>query len=152
MRYFVFSLLLLLLAPSAAWADTITNWELGFTVEVPTTWLRYEGGKGGLKLASEDVRLEVTPFGGVTLTTQIETLRQQAKAAGYQFKEEKSYPIMEVPAHEMVFYKDGKYLLYYVLLSGQRGFLVTLRSDGTDTPAFLEAQDVVSNFRVTPLR
>lgn len=155
MRYLL-TFTLLCLTAVAAWAepktDTITNWELGFAVDIPTTWLRYEGKHDGAKFASEDIRLDVSPFTGMTQSQQIEALRKQAKQDRYEFKEEKSYPIMQVPAHEMVFYRNGKYLIYYVLMSGQRGFILTLRSDGTDTPAFLEAQSVIANFRVMPLR
>ena len=145
-------LVLLVLLSGLAWADTLVNWEIGFEVDVPTTWLRQDGGASGLKLASEDVRLSVEPYFGVTQATQIERLRQQSKAAGYEFKNEKSYPIHEVPAHQMVFYKSGKYLIYYVLISGSRGILLTLNSEGTDSPSFQQAQDIISDFRVMPLR
>lgn len=144
-------LLFLLLSLSAVQADTLVNWELGFEIDVPTTWLRQEGGANGLKLASEDVKLDIVPFSGLTLTAQIERLHKQTKADGYQFKSERSYALHEVPAHEMVFYKDGEYKIYHVLLAGSRGFLLTLRSQGMDSEAFKESQAAIGSFRVKPI-
>lgn len=144
-------LLFVLLSLSGVRADTLVNWELGFEIDVPTSWLRQEGGSNGLKLASEDVRIDIVPYSGVSLSTQIERLHKQTKADGYGFKSEKSYTLHEVPAHEMVFYKDGRYKIYHVLLAGARGFLLTLQSEGTDSQAFREAQDVISSFRVKPV-
>lgn len=143
-------LLFVLLSLSAARADTLVNWELGFEIDVPTTWLRQEGGANGLKLASDDVRLDVVPYSGVSLAAEIERLHKQTKADGYQFKSEKSYALHEVPAHEMVFYRDGRYKIYQVLMAGSRGFLLTLTSEGTDSEAFRQAQDVIASFRVKP--
>jgi hypothetical protein len=141
----------ILLLSSPLWADTLANWELGFEVDVPTVWLRQEGGAAGTRLAYDDVRLDIEPYSGITQSAQIERLHHETKAAGYQFKSEKSFPIHEVPAHEMIFYKDGKYLIYYVLMAGSRGFLLTLRSEGQDSEAFRQAQDVIANFRVMPI-
>lgn len=152
MRYTLLSILLVLLLGAVAQADMLVNWELGFEVDVPSSWLRQEGGASGLKLASDDVKITIEPYAGLTLAAEIERLRQQTKQDGYEFKNEKSYPIHEVPAHEMVFYKDGKYLIFYVLLSGSRGFLISLQSEGTESTAFGEAQTVIANFRVTPVR
>jgi hypothetical protein len=148
----LFAFLFVFLLGGPGLADTVVNWELGIEVDVPPTWLRHEGGANGLKLASEDVRLDIVPYTGVTQAGQIERLHKETKAAGYQFKTERSYPIHEVPTHEMTFYKDGKYLIYYVLMAGSRGFLLTLRSEGTESPSFLEAQDIINNFRVLPMR
>lgn len=150
MRLRTLLLLFLLLGPARA--DTLTNWDLGFEVEVPTTWLRQEGGLNGIKLASEDVRVDIAPFSDLSQSAKIERLHKDTKAGGYEFKSEKSYPIHEVPAHEMVFYKGGQYLIYYVLMSGSRGFLITLRSEGQDSDAFREAQSVIPSFRVMPAR
>lgn len=147
--------LLLLLA---AWlsapgkADTVVNWENGFEVQVPTIWLRWEGGAAGMKLALDDVQLEIVPFAGITQAAQIERLHRQSKESGYQFKTERSLVIQEVPGHEMIYFRQGKYLIYYVLMAGQRGFLLTLRSESTDSPAFLEAQEMITRFRVLPNR
>lgn len=150
MRRIYLLLLLCLCQPWPAAADTLTNWELGFEIEVPTTWLRNEGGANGLKLASEDVRIDITPYSGLTQSAQIERLHKSTKADGYEFKSERSYPIHEVPAHEMVFYRGGRYLIYYVLMAGSRGFLITLRSEGQDSGAFRESQSVIPSFRVMP--
>jgi hypothetical protein len=150
LRNALFCLLFCCLAQGGALADTLVNWENGFEVDVPTTWLRQEGGAAGMKLASDDVRMSIEPYSGITQSAQIERLHKETKEQGYEFKSERSYPIHEVPAHEMIFYKDGRYLIYYVLMAGQRGFLITLQSEGTDSAAFRQAQDVIANFRVTP--
>ncbi len=144
-----FSFFLLL---GVAQADTVVNWQLGYEVDVPATWLRQEGGANGTKLSSEDVRLDVVPFSGTSQAAEIARLHKDTKAQKYEFKTERSFTVHEVPAHEMIFYRDGRYLIYYVLMAGQRGFLLTLRSEGTDSGAFQEAQDIITNFRVTPLR
>lgn len=141
-----------LLLGALAQADTLVNWQLGFEVDVPTDWLRQEGGANGTKLSSDDVRLDVVPFSGMSQATEIDRLHRETKAQKYEFKTERSFTIHEVPAHEMIFYRDGRYLIYYVLMSGQRGFLLTLRSEGTDSAAFREAQNIIANFRVTPTR
>jgi hypothetical protein len=150
MRRLLLLLLLCLWGATPLQADTLTNWELGFEIDVPTPWLRNEAGLEGLKLASDDVRLDIVPYSGLSQAAQIERLHKDTKTQGYQFKSEKSYPIHEVPAHEMVFYKDGQYLIYYVLMSGSRGFLITLRSQGQDSQAFRESQDIIPTFRVLP--
>lgn len=152
MRGFLLSLCLVLTLSPAAWADTIVNWEIGFEVTVPSSWLRQEGGAAGVKLASGDVKLDITPYSGATLSEKIESLRKESKADRLLFKGERSYVLHEVPAHEMTFYRGGRYLIYHVLMAGQRGFLLTLRSEGTDSSQFREAQDVIASFRVTPLR
>jgi hypothetical protein len=151
MRHRLLGMFFLLLL-GVAQADTLVNWQLGYEVDVPPTWLRQEGGANGTKLSSEDVRLDVVPFSGSSQSSEIARLHKETKAQGYQFKTERSFTVHEVPAHEMIFYRGGRYLIYYVLMSGQRGFLLSLRSDGTDSDAFHEAQDIISNFRVVPLR
>ncbi len=152
MRGFLLSLCLVLTFSPAALADTIVNWEVGFEVTVPSSWLRQEGGATGVKLASGDVQLDITPYSGASLSEKIESLRKENKGDRQLFKGERSYTLHEVPAHEMTFYRNGKYRIYHVLMAGQRGILLTLRSEGTDSPQFREAQDVISSFRVTPLR
>lgn len=152
MRRTIFSLLLSLCLLISAQADTLTNWELGFEVTVPSTWLRWEGGIEGVKFASGDVKLDVTPFTAGSLKQKVSELHAQSKADRYQFKTERSYTLHEVPAHEMTFYRDGRYLIYNVLMAGDRGLLLTLRSVGTDSDDFRQAQDVLANFRVLPLR
>ena len=139
-----------LLTGLPACAEPLVNWENGFEINLPATWLRQEGGAKGIKVASDDVRINFEPYFGTTMAEQIERLHKETKANGYQFKNERSYTIHEVPAHEMVFYRDGKYLIYYVLVAGHRGFLITLQSEGTDSVAFREAQDIISDFRVKP--
>ncbi len=152
MRRTVLASLLAIILTATSNADTITNWEVGFEVTVPSTWLRQEGGASGLKLASGDVKLDITPFNGTSLSEKIARMHKDTKADGYQFKTERSYTLHEVPAHEMTFYRDGKYLIYNVLMAGDRGILLTLRSEGTDSDDFRQAQDVLAGFRVIPLR
>lgn len=144
----VFFLACTLLSPSSA--DVIVNWENGFELELPSTWLRQEGGGEGVKLASDDVKLNIEPFAGVTMKHQIERLHAETKKDGFGFKKERTFTLHEVPAQEMIFYKNGRYKFYYVLMAGARGFLLTLTSDSTDSEAFLEAQDIVMGFRVLP--
>lgn len=134
----------------SAWADVIVNWENGFEVDIPSTWLRQEGGLAGVKLASDDVKLNIEPYSGVTMQHQIERLHEEAKKDHYDFKTERTFTLHEVPAQEMIFYKNGRYKFYYVLMAGSRGFLMTLMSDSTDSEAFLEAQDIVMGFKVLP--
>ncbi len=152
MRGLLLSLCLTLFLSLSSSADTIVNWEVGFEVTVPSTWLRQEGGASGVKLASGDVQLDIKPYTGVSLSEKIESLRKECKADRYLFKGERSYSLNEVPAHEMTFYRNGRYLIYHVLMAGQRGILLSLRSEGTESSHFREAQDVIGTFRVTPLR
>ncbi len=152
MRRTLLTCLITLLLASSSFADTITNWEVGFEVSIPSSWLRQEGGAAGVKLASGDVKLDITPFTGSTLAEKIARIHKERKPEGYEFKGERSYALNEVPAHEMTFYRDGKYLIYHVLMAGDRGILLTLRSVGTDSEDFHQAQDVISGFRVLPLR
>lgn len=152
MRRTLFSILLSLCLLVSAQAETLTNWELGFEVSVPSTWLRWEGGVEGVKFASGDVKLDVTPFIAGSLAEKITQLHTDTKADGYQFKSEHSYALHKVPAHEMTFYRKGRYLIYTVVMAGDRGLLLTLRSVGTDSDDFRQAQDVLANFRVLPLR
>ncbi len=134
----------------SAGADILVNWENGFELELPSTWLRQEGGVDGVKLASDDVKLIIEPYAGVTMKHQIERLHTETKRDGFNFKKERTFTLHEVPAQEMIFYKNGRYKFYYVLMAGSRGFLLTLTSDSTDSEAFLEAQDIVMGFRVLP--
>ena len=131
--------------------EVIANWECGFEVDVPDTWLRRDMKEAGLKLSSDEVRMQVEPFSGISYDGQVQRLHKETKAEGYQFKTERSYTLNQVPAHEMIFFKDGNYKIYYVLMAGQRGFLWTVLSESTDSEAFLEGQDIISSFLVTPL-
>lgn len=141
-------LILLLVCPALAQTETVVNWEGGFEVDVPDQWLRRDLGVDGLKLASERVRMHVEPYSGITLEGQIERLHELTKAEGYQFKTERSFVLNQTPAHEMIFFKDGEYKIYYVLMAGLRGFLWTVESDSTDSPAFLESQEIIYSFKV----
>ena len=140
----------LLLMSSPLRAETLVNWELGFEVDVPDYWLRVNMKESGLKLNSDVGRMQVEPYGGMTQQELVAELHQRTKEEGFEFKTERSYAINQVPAHEMIFYKGGKYRIYYVLMAGQRGFLWTVLSESTDSEAFLEGQDVLASFRVTP--
>ncbi len=147
----IFLLSLWLVTQGAVQAETLVNWELGFEVDVPDTWLRRELGEQGLKLNADEVRMQVEPYSGITQDEQIKRLHKLTKEdEKYEFKSEKSFTINQVPAHEMIFFKDGEYKIYYVLMAGQRGFLWTIYSDSTDSEAFLEGQDVLASFRVVP--
>lgn len=151
MRIWLLSILVALLALPLL-ADTLVNWENGFEVEVPSTWLRHEGKQAGLKLNSEDVKIKIEPYIGVSQAGQIERLHKMYKAQDYEFKAERDLAINEVPTHEMVFFKDGKYKIFYVMMSGDRGFLWTIDSDSTDSDSFKEGQGILESFRVTPKR
>lgn len=124
------------------------NWEGGFEVDVPDQWLRRDLGADGLKLSSERVRMDVVPYSGITLEGQIARLHEMTKAEGYHFKTERSFVLNQTPAHEMIFFKDGEYKIYYVLMAGLRGFLWTVESESTDSPAFLESQQIIYSFKV----
>lgn len=154
MRIWFTTLLIMALMVSALplSAETLVNWENGFEVEVPATWLRNEGKQAGLKLNSEDVRIKIEPYSGVDQAGQIERLHKMYKAKEYEFKAERDLVIHEVPTHEMVFFKDGKYRIFYVMMSGDRGFLWTVDSESTDSEAFEEGQGILESFRVTPRR
>lgn len=141
---------LLMLTTLPVQAETLANWELGFEVDVPDYWLRRDMKENGLKLNSDEVRMQVEPFTGMSQQEQIEQLHQSTKAEEFEFKSERSFTINQVPAHEMIFFKNGKYRIYYVLMAGQRGFLWTIYSESTDSEAFLEGQDVMASFRVKP--
>lgn len=141
-----------LLMSAPATAETVVNWENGFELEVPETWLRHDGKASGIKLNSEDVKIHIEPYSGVTQGGQIERLHKMYKGQDYEFKAERDFSINEVPTHEMVFYKDGKYKIFYVMMSGDRGFLWTVDSLSTDSDAFIQGQAVLSSFRVTPKR
>jgi hypothetical protein len=145
------ALFILLCTALAATAETVVNWENGFEVDLPQTWLRADLKEDGLKLNSEDVSIAIEPYSGLTQDAQIERLHKMAKEDGYHFKSERSLTINQVPAHEMIFHKDGRYKIYYVLMAGSRGFLWTIRSSATDSEAFLEGQDILSSFRINPL-
>lgn len=144
-------LALWLIMQGAVQAETLVNWELGFEVDVPDTWLRRELGEQGLKLSADEVRMQVEPYSGISQDEQIKRLHELTKEEEeYEFKSEKSFTVNQVPAHEMIFFKNGEYKIYYVLMAGQRGFLWTIYSKSTDSDAFLEGQDVLASFRVMP--
>ena len=94
--------------------------------------------------------MQVEPFSGITLDNQIVRLHEVTKADGYQFKTERSFVLNQTPAHEMIFFKDGEYKIYYALMAGERGFLWTLESESTDSEAFLESQQILYSFKVIP--
>lgn len=130
-------------------AETIFNQDCGFEVDLPDHWLYRDLGPGGLLLNSEEVRQQVEPYTGITLNNQIQRLHELTKQDGYQFKDEHSYMLNGYSAHEMVFFRKGKYKIYYVVGSGEDyGFLWTVQSDSTDSEAFLEGQSVIDSFRV----
>lgn len=139
-----------LLVSALANAEVVTNWENGFEVDIPNEWLRRDLGADGLKLSEDRVRMHVEPYSGITLESQIERLHEITKADGYQFKTERSFVLNQTPAHEMIFFKDGEYKIYYVLMAGTRGFLWTVESESTDSPAFLESQEIIYSFKVQP--
>lgn len=141
---------LLLLGMSWAQAEVVANWECGFQVEIPDTWLKRDLRDHGVRFASDEVKVDIEPFRGMTLPNQVSRLQRDRKSEGYQFKSEKQFTINEVPCHEMIFYKSGRYRIYYVLVAAERGFLWTITSDSTDSPAFLESQDMLSTFIITP--
>ena len=143
-------LLLVLLLTALAPAEVVTNWENGFEVDIPHEWLRRDLGAEGLKLSQDRVRMQVEPYSGITLEGQIERLHQVTKADGYQFKTERSFVLNQTPAHEMIFFKNGEYKIYYVLMAGTRGFLWTVESESTDSEAFLEGQEIIYSFKVQP--
>lgn len=134
----------------SAQAEFLVNWELGVEMYVPDHWLRRDLKEQGVKLSSDQVRMEVVPFYGVTQQAQIQRLHKLTKEEGFQFKSERSFPLNQVPAHEMVFFKDGEYKIFYVLQAGQRGFLWTVHSRSTDSEAFLEGQEILNTFVVKP--
>ena len=140
----------LLLLSLVAQAELLVNWELGVEMDVPDHWLRRDLKDQGIKLSSDEVRMELEPFSGITQQAQIERLHKLTKEDGYEFKSERSFPLNQVPTHEMVFFKDGSYKLFYVLQAGQRGFLWTVHSRSTDSEAFLEGQDILNTFVVRP--
>lgn len=152
MRNWTITLILVSLLALPSLGETLVNWENGFEVEVPTEWLRYEGKADGIKLNSDDVKIKIEPYSGVTRAGQIERLHNMYKAQDYEFKAERDFAINEVPTHEMVFYKDGKYKIFYVMESGDRGFLWTIDSLSTDSKAFKEGQIILESFKVTPKR
>lgn len=131
--------------------ETLVNWENGFEVEVPDVWLRRDMKAAGLKLSSDEVRMQVEPYFGITHNSQIQRLHDLTKKDGWRFKSEQDLSINGVPAHEMIFFKDGDYKIYYVVMAGERGFLWTVYSESTDSPAFLEGQDIISSFTIKPL-
>ena len=94
--------------------------------------------------------MQVEPYSGITLDGQIERLHEITKADGYQFKTERSFVLNQTPAHEMIFFKNGEYKIYYVLMAGTRGFLWTVESESTDSDAFLESQEIIYSFKVQP--
>ena len=143
-------LLSVLLLTVPAPAETVTNWENGFEVDIPHEWLRRDLGAEGLKLSQDRVRMQVEPYSGITLDGQIERLHEITKADGYQFKTERSFVLNQTPAHEMIFFKNGEYKIYYVLMAGTRGFLWTVESESTDSDAFLESQEIIYSFKVQP--
>jgi len=150
MREFSKIVVLLLLLTLGAQSETIVNWANGFEVDVPDTWLRRNMEQAGLKLSSDEVRMQVEPYSGITQDAQIKRLHKETKEQGYQFKSEKSLTINQVPAHEMIFFKDGHYRIFYVLMAGQSGFLWTIESESTDSEAFLQGQDILASFRIKP--
>lgn len=132
-------------------AEVLVNWEGGFEVEVPDFWLRRDLQDQGLKLNADDVHMQVETYSGLSQMAQVARLHQETKDAGYHFRSERSFPINQVPAHEMIFFKDGAYKIYYVLMAGQRGFLWTVTSPSTDSEAFMEGQDIIYSFQVKPI-
>jgi hypothetical protein len=144
------TLLTLALLCSLASAEVVVNWEGGFEVDLPNSWLRRDLGADGLMLSSDRVRMQVEPYSGITLEGQIDRLHQLTKADRYEFKTERSFVLNQTPAHEMIFFKNGEYKIYYVVMAGVRGFLWTVESESTDSPAFLESQQIIYSFKVQP--
>ena len=75
----IFLLSLWLVTQGAVQAETLVNWELGFEVDVPDTWLRRELGEQGLKLNADEVRMQVEPYSGITQDEQIKRLHKLTK-------------------------------------------------------------------------
>lgn len=143
--------ILLLLSVGLTQAEVLANWECGFQVQIPDTWLRRDLKGQGLKLASDEVRVDIEPYSGITYANQIQRLHKLTKEKEkMEFKSERDLQINGVSCHEMIFYRDGHYKIYYVFTTGERGFLWTVLSDSTDSPAFLESQDILNSFTVTP--
>lgn len=144
--------LAVLLSLSICWtqAEVVANWECGFQVEIPDTWLKRDLRERGVRFASDEVKVDIEPFSGITLPNQVARLQKERKAEGYEFKSEKHFSLNDVPCHEMIFYKNGRYTIYYVLMAAQRGFLWTVQSDSTDSTAFLESQAMLATFIITP--
>ncbi len=145
-------LILCLVTVSAVKAETLVNWDLGYEIEVPNHWLRADLGPDGTQLSYDDVKISIEPFSGITMQGQIERVHQFDKEEGWGFRSEKSFTINEVPAHEIIYERGGKYRVSYVLLSGQRGFLWTFTSEGTDSEAFMEGQKILYGFVVMPAK
>lgn len=131
-------------------AEVVTNWEGGFEVDIPDYWLRADLGSDGLMLNSDEVKMQVEPYSGITLDNQVERLRELAKEEKYRFRSERSFALNQTPAHELIYSRKGKYIIYYVLMAGDRGFLWTVTSDTTDSEAFLEGQQIIESFNVLP--
>lgn len=151
-RRFSRSLAVLLLVLTCwAQAELLVNWECGFEVQIPDTWLRRDLKEQGLKLSSDDVRIDIEPYVGITYANQIQRLHKLTKEEQHmEFKSERDLQIHGVDCHEMIFYRNERYKIYYVFAAGQGGFLWTILSDSTDSPAFMESQGILDSFVITP--
>ncbi len=143
-----FLLWALLCVSLSAQNESVINWEGGFKLDVPDTWLRRNLRTKGLKLNSDDVQVSIETYTGITQSAQTERLRKEAESQGYAFKSERAFPINQVPTRELVLQKNGIFRIYYILMAGQRGFLWTVTSPSTDSEAFLEGKKMLSTFRV----
>lgn len=137
-------LLLLLMIPAQAQTHYPVP-ELGFSVDLPIDWLtNSRSHQYGLKMAKDEVWIRVDPYQGITRVDQIERVRSLEKMLGSEFKEEWDITVHQMPAHYMNFYQDGKYRIYYVF----DGYLWRINSRSTDSPAFLQAQEILMSFEV----
>lgn len=144
-------LILTIALPLCASAEPVTNWENGFEVDVPDNWLRRDMREQGLKLASEEVRMDIEPFIGMSMDEKIRMLHMLTKQDGHRFKNEHSFALNGLPAHEMVFQTRGKcakVLIYYVIMDEDQGFLITQWSEDTVSQAFKDGQTIINSFQL----
>ena len=137
-----------LIIATQAGAEQLVNQDAGFSITIPSTWLRWEGGIAGTKVASERVRMKVEPYRGVSQAQLAERLIRQAKEQRYEIRSQKSTTVNYIPTQEIITIKDRIYKIYYVLIAGDKGYLWTIESPDTDSPAYLEGQGILSSFTV----
>ena len=133
-------------------AEILTNFEGGFEVDVPDTWLYRDMRRDGIGLNSGEVHMTLQPYSDSSLLEKIKILHSVTKDEGYKLRSEQSFSFFGVPAHEIIFRrKKRNYRIYYVLKDRDRGFLWTIDSQSTDSREFLEAQQIISSLRIKPL-
>lgn len=142
------ALLLLFLSAPPALAEQLINNEAGYLVTIPSTWLRWEGGIQGTKLASERVRMKVEPYRGISQAQQAERLIKLSKEQRYEIRSQKQTTVNFIPTIEIITMKDREYRIFYVLIAGDQGFLWTIDSPDTDSAPYMEGQGILSSFTV----